>query len=408
MHTLLQDLRFSIRLLWKKAGFTAIVVLALALGIGANSAIFSVINGVLLRQLPFLEPDRLVQVWERRPQQNRDSNPVAPADYIDWQAQNRSFEDMAAYSFVALTLTGESEAERFYGAEVTISFFKVLGVDARHGRVFNPELDRAGGERVAVISYGLWQRRFGSDRGIIGRSIALNGDNFTVVGIMPEAFRYPTEVANIDFWVSPQRALPGANLPNNPDEAKIRGLHYLFVIARLQPGVTIEQAQSELDAIAGHLEKQYADTNTGHGVRLVNLHHQQVGSVKTALLVLAGAVGFVLLIACANIANLQLARAAARQREIAIRSALGAQTRDVMRMVLRQGLTLAFIGIVIGLIAAVALTRAMASLLYGVSSIDPVTFITISLFLLAVVAFACYIPARRATTIDPMIALRCD
>jgi putative ABC transport system permease protein len=353
MDSLLQDLRYAVRVLLKKPGFTALSVIALALGIGANSAIFSVVNAVLLRSLPYDDPERLVMVWGTMPQTDRAS--VSPADFIDYQEQNRVFEQVAAFNAAGFTLTGAEEPEQIRGARVSSGFFSVLGVRPTAGRAFHAEDDKPGAARVVVLGQKLWHRRFNSDQNIIGRNITLNGQSFTVIGIMPAEFQFT--VPGI-FRTPAELWTPSALVKDNTT----RGNQYLRVIGRLKPGVSMERAQAEMTTIASQLQQEYPNTNSGLGVRLIGLHEQVVGNIRSALLILLGTVGFVLLIACANVANLFLARAAARQKEIAIKMALGATRARLARQLLTESMLLALIGGAFGILLALWSTDVLVSL----------------------------------------------
>src|SRR5262245_26897601 len=337
-----QDLRFGVRMLRKQPGFTLIVVLTLALGIGANTAIFSVVNAVLLRPLPFKEADRLVAVWEINPKNSE--NEVAAANFIDWGEQQAVFEELAALSYANVVLTGGDEPERLQAAIVTPSFFSSLGVQASLGRTFLPAEGKTGGTRVIVLSHGLWERRFSADPNLIGKTVTISGVSLTVAGVMPAGFQlqFPT-IRQVDLW-----------LPRifTPQLAVNRGMHFLYVLGRLKPGVTLTQAQTEMDAIAGRLAQAYPNTNTGAGVRLINLQEHIVGKFQLGLLVMLFAVGFVLLIACANVANLLLSRAATRQKEVAIRAALGASRLRILRQLLTESMLLASLGSTLGIVFA--------------------------------------------------------
>jgi putative ABC transport system permease protein len=369
MDTLLQDIRYSIRTLIKNPAFAGVAVLALGLGIGANTAIFSVVNAVLLRPLPFEQSDRLVMVWEKRLQLGRIRNTVSPPDFIDWRAQNQVFEDMAAYAGQGFNLGSTAEPERIQGAGVSPGLFSVLRAQPRIGRVFESEEDKPSSDRVAIISSGLWQRSFASDANIVGKTITLNDRAYSVVGVMSADFVFPNRRAEI--WVP---------LILSPDDAANRGGHSLTVVARLKDGITIQRAQNEMDAIAAQLEKQY-QVNTGHGVNVFSLYDEAVGEARPALLVLLGAVAFVLLIACANVANLLFAKSAVRQKEIAIRTALGAGRSRLVRQLLTESVVLSITGGVVGLLLAVWGLSALLAI--GENSIPRVKEIKLDLPVLA-------------------------
>jgi predicted permease len=337
MHTLFTDLRYAARNLWQRPGFTVVALITLALGIGANTAIFSVVNGVLLQPLPFPDSDRLVSLREVNLVKQPDAQ-IAPGNFLEWQRQNTVFAQLETYRTVSYNLSGDGNPERLLGARVSYGMFKLLGVQPVVGRYFLPEEDQPGREKVVLISNGLWQRRFGANPSVVGKTLRLSGENFTVIGVLPREFRLPDQRER-ELWTP---------IAFKDTEQSLRQARYVDAIARLKPGVTIAQAQTEMNAIAGRLANQYPDTNTGWDVKLKPVLESVVGDIKSTLWLLFGAVGFVLLITCANLTNVLLARAFVRQKEIAIRAALGASRWRILRQLTTESLLLALLGGIAG------------------------------------------------------------
>jgi putative ABC transport system permease protein len=342
MESIFQELRFGIRLLLKHPGFSTVAILTLALGIGANSAIFSVVDAVIFRPLPFNEPGRLVAVWEQDLKKGGDHDSVMAANYLDWKSRNHVFEEMGAYAGASVNLTGTAEPERIRGARVSATLFNLLGVAPEVGRAFLEDEDQPGQPRVVIIGNKLWKRNFGGDRELIGRTITLNNQDYTVIGVMPAGFELPLN-EDSEVWTP---------IAFTPQELTLRNSHYLKVLGRLKPGVTLEMANSEMTAVAAQLEQDFPKSNDGTGAAVFSLHSEIVGQVKTPLLIFLGAVAFILLIACANVANLMLARAASRQREIAVRMALGASRWRLIRQMLIESVVLGLVGGAFGLLIA--------------------------------------------------------
>ncbi len=355
MSTLAHDLRFAVRTFIARPTFTAVALLTLALGIGANTAIFSVVNAVLLRPLPYEDPDRLVVILSTRVRSGDQRGNIAPADFLDFARTATSLERAGANGWVGYTtVTGADEPERVGNVRVTWNFLRTLGVDPMLGRHFREDEDLPGGDRTAIISHGLWQRRFGSDRDIIGRTINLDSNPTTIIGVMPPTFRH------IEHY--PDREADIITLYQFEPVDGNRGGHFIRGLGRLKPGVALEQVRAELQTIASQLEAEYPTTNTGKGATAYPLNDEIVGETRSALLILLGAVGLVLLIACANIANLLLANGATRHKELGIRAALGAGGGRLVRQLLTESLVLALAGGACGAVLALWTTRALSTL----------------------------------------------
>jgi putative ABC transport system permease protein len=352
MDGIFADIRYGLRGLLKRPAFTAIALLTLALGIGVNSAIFSAVDSILLRPLPLKDPGRLVSVWEQTLSIGIHQNQAAAANFYDLQNQNQSFEQIGAFGPDDVNLTGDGEPERLDGQVVTANVFSILGVAPALGRTFAPTEDQLGQSHVVVLSDALWRRRFNADHSIINRAITLNGESFTVVGVMPRGFFFPER--EIELWT------PWAM---DPEQKAGRGDHYLRLVARLKQGTTIERANADLASIAQRLSAEYPRTNEGLGFIAHSLHEDYVGNLRLPILILFAAVGLVLLIACANVANLLLAQATTRRKEIAIRIALGARRWTIVRQLLIESLLLAAGGGLLGVLGAFWSVEALAKLL---------------------------------------------
>src|SRR5262245_676063 len=367
MQTLWQDLRFGARTLLKKPGFTLIAVITLALGIGANTAIFSVVNAVLLRPLPYKNPEQMVMIWGKLPAYVSGNVGASAAEFADYWDQNPVFSSIAAYTSSSFNLTGAGEPERIVGTLASASLFPLLNIQPALGRAFLNEEDRPGHDRVVILSHGLWRRRFAGDTAIIGRSVTLDGQSHTIVGVAPAGFQFPDEATEI--W----KPIAFTAIQSSENE---RGSRYLSVIARMKPGVTSGQAQADMASLAQRMQQQHPmnyRADSGWGVTVVSLREETVGDARLALQALFGAVGCVLLIGCANVTNLLLAHASTRRREMAIRAALGGRPWRIMRQLLSESLLLALVGGGLGALIAVwgveAVARLSASTLPRVNEI---------------------------------------
>jgi putative ABC transport system permease protein len=351
MHKLLQDLRYATRTLVKKPGFVLVAVVTLALGIGGSTAIFTVVNSALLRGLPYRSSNELYHLWERTPQKEFNRREFSYPDYQDYQ-QNSVFTGLAGYTGGGAILSGSGEPESVPAARASANFFSVLGVDPIVGRTFQDGEDKPGGPKVTVLTYGLWQRKFGGDPNAVGKQLTINGESYTVIGVLPQTFQFALRPA--DLWLPYQPT---------PNQLSRRFMHGTNLIGRLKPGVSANQAQSELSVIASRIEQQFKDSHAGTVATLVPLQEEVVGNVRPILFVLLAAVGFVLLIACANVASLLLTRSLARQKEVAVRSALGASRWRVIRQLLTESLLLSIVGGAAGLLIAYWGTPALVAVL---------------------------------------------
>ncbi|HEV7747778.1 MAG TPA: ABC transporter permease [Pyrinomonadaceae bacterium] len=396
-----QDLRYGARMLLKTPAVTLVAVVALTLGIGANTALFSVVNAVLIRSLPYAEGERLAVVWEhRRGAKENDQNVINLGNFYDWKDQSSSFADMAAFFDRNVNLTSDGEPEEIPGQIATPNLFSVLGVNAFQGRTFDADDGKPGQPNVVVISYSLWQRRFGGAP-VVGHAITLNNQENTIVGVLPADVGWHIQKGSMiskapEIWSPWQIA----------DELRQRHGRFARAVGRLKPGVTLAQAQNEMNVIGARLEQQYPDFNTNWGVNVVPLRTQFTGEIRKPLLILLGAVGFVLLIACANVANLLLARAASRKKEIAVRAGLGASRWRIARQLLTESLLLSLIGGVLGLLLAWWGTKALIALsptglmdLHNVKVSLPVLGFTFALTLLTGIVFG-LVPALEASRFD--------
>jgi putative ABC transport system permease protein len=360
LESILRDAKYGARSLAKNKGFTAVAVLTLALGIGANTAIFGVIDAVLLRPLPYPESERLVKVYGR--DAAGESFPVTPADFLEGYAHANAFEALSAYRDFSFNMTSQDRSERVSGVVVSPEFFNVMGVSPQLGRPITPALDAPGAPRVVVLGHTLWRERFGGDPNVIGRSIDLDGEPRTVVGVMPEGFRFP---ADADLWASSRYAVPEHPLRPTQDPTTRRDSQYFDVVGRLRQGVSVEQARAEAGAIAARFKQQYGEAEEAVSASVFSLHEDVVGGTRTALLMLVGAVAILLLIACANVANILLARGATRQKEIALRLALGAGRVRLVRQFLTESLLLALAGGGLGVLLALWALAPLKALVPG-------------------------------------------
>lgn len=403
MSGLFQDFRYALRQIIKAPGFAAVAIITLALGIGANTAIFSVVNAALLRPLAIKDPNRVVRIWHVPPQASfpgMKTFAVSAANYIDWENQNHVFENMAILSYHGFTLTGGDKPEQLDGTAVSPGFFGTLGVQPMLGRTFSAEENETGRSNVVVLSYRLWQEHFGSNRDIVGHNVTLDGASYLVAGVMPPSFRIPdfAQMWTPMAWTDREKA--------------VRGEHHYGVIARLKPGVDVKQAQAEMNTISSRLEKEYPEDDKGWGAIVLPLQADMVSDVRPALLVLLGAVGFILLIACVNVANLSLARTFSRHKEIAIRTAMGASSARIVRQVLAESVLLAILGGALGLSVAHFGIRLIMAFLAGrlpssmVATVDFKVLVFTALISVVTGILAGFFPALHLTRTNVNQALK--
>jgi putative ABC transport system permease protein len=400
MKTLLDDLRFGLRMLRKSPSFTAVAILTLALGIGANTAIFSAVNSVLLRPLPYQTPDRLAMLWNDNRRLGLHEDLTSYANFADWRSQSRLFEDMAAFSDMGADVTGVERPYEVFGWRVGVHLFSMLGVTPMIGRTFTAQEEQRGHGAVVLLSDGLWRERFGADAGVLGKTMIMDGDAYVIVGVMPASFQFPDK--RTEIWTP---------LAVSDQTKANRGGFWLHVLGKLKPGVSIEQARAEMNLIAANLERQYP-MNRGYGTWVVPLLSQVVGSLRSGLLVLFAAVGFVLLIACANVANLFLARGAGREREIAVRAALGAGRTRLVRQLLTESFVFSVPAGALGLLVAYGSLRALIALapadmprLNEIAIDTRVLWFTLGISLTSALFFG-LLPAFRVSKSDLNVSLR--